>query len=84
MGKVGERCVYKGNADGALTIVHPGRGVHSPSSTPDDDWDPRRRDAKPTYFAFVLFGVISPDRKFDFPTADGITAVRRYRYHAMR
>lgn len=26
MGKRGRRCVYKGNADGALTIVHPGQG----------------------------------------------------------
>lgn len=33
MERGGGRCVYKGNADGALTIVHPDRGVYSPSST---------------------------------------------------
>lgn len=53
MERRGGRCVYKGNADGALTIVHPDRGVYSPSSTPE----PRspRCDAKPTYFAFATF-----------------------------
>lgn len=33
MERGGGRCVYKGNADGALTIIHPDRGVYSPSST---------------------------------------------------
>lgn len=59
-GRGGGRCVYKGNADGALTIVHPDRGVYSPSSTPE----PRtpRCDAKPTYFAFAAFYTYSKRR----------------------
>lgn len=53
-------CVYKGNADGALTIVHPDRGVYSPSSIPQ----PRslRCDAKPMYFAFGAFCAYSKKR----------------------
>lgn len=60
MERRGRRCVYKGNADGALTIVHPNRGVYSPSSIPQ----PRslRCDAKPMYFAFVAFCAHSKKR----------------------
>lgn len=53
VGERGRRCVYKGNADGALTIVHPVRGVYSPSSTPEPAIPAMR--CQPIYFAFATF-----------------------------
>lgn len=72
--------MYKGNADDALTIVHPDRGVHSPSLTPDRR-DPRDTMPSPRILHSPLFAR-NPKREYGTLSREYDVSGRNFRRNA--